>query len=47
MILLGAYNTLYVDRETSVGFYLVDQESGQDVLFPNQYIRQEWKLDRI
>ena len=39
MINLGTYNTLHIDRQTSVGFYLVDQESGQDVLFPNQYIR--------
>lgn len=34
MLKIGDYNTLRVDREKDFGFYLVDQESGEDVLLP-------------
>lgn len=34
MLKIGDYNTLKVDREKDFGFYLVDQESGEDVLLP-------------
>ncbi len=38
MILLGRIQELQIDRKTSVGFYLVDAQNTEDVLFPNQYI---------
>jgi predicted RNA-binding protein (virulence factor B family) len=34
---IGQYNTLKVDRFTSVGAYLLD-EAGNDVLLPNKYL---------
>ena len=34
MLKIGDYNTLKVDREKDFGFYLVDKESGEDVLLP-------------
>ena len=34
MLKIGDYNTLRVDREKDFGFYLVDKESGEDVLLP-------------
>lgn len=39
MINLGRIQSLQIDRRTSVGFYLVDVEETEDVLFPNQYIK--------
>lgn len=44
MILNGEYNTLTVLRETSVGFFLGDDE-GNDVLLPNKYIPADLKVD--
>lgn len=44
MILNGEYNTLTVLRETSVGFYLGDND-GNDVLLPNKYIPKDLKID--
>ena len=44
MILNGEYNTLTVLRETSVGFFLGDDE-GNDVLLPNKYIPNDLKVD--
>ncbi len=43
MFKLGDYNTLKIDRSTSVGFYLTDGE-GNDVLLPNKYIRKEFAV---
>lgn len=34
MLKIGDYNKLKVDREKDFGFYLVDAESGEDVLLP-------------
>ena len=39
MINLGRIQELQIDRRTSVGFFLVDAEETEDVLFPNQYIK--------
>ena len=44
MILNGEYNKLTVLRETSVGFFLGDDE-GNDVLLPNKYIPNDLKVD--
>jgi predicted RNA-binding protein (virulence factor B family) len=41
MIKLGEYNLLIIDRHTSVGMFLVDEEKTQDVLLPNRYVTDE------
>jgi predicted RNA-binding protein (virulence factor B family) len=41
---IGIWNTLRLDRFTSVGAYLVDEEEN-DVLLPNKYILPEFDLD--
>ncbi len=43
---LGVWNTLRLDRFTSVGAYLVNEE-GEDVLLPNKYILPEFELDEL
>ncbi len=43
-MILGEYNTLRLDRFTSVGAYLEDEE-GNDVLLPNKFIYPEFELD--
>lgn len=42
---LGEWNTLRLDRFTTVGAYLVDDE-GNDVLLPNKYVRDEYEEDQ-
>jgi len=44
MIQLGNYNTLRVDRSTSVGVFLSDDE-GTEILLPNKYVPKEIQLD--
>lgn len=44
MIEIGKYNELRILRETSVGLYLGD-ESGEDVLLPNKYCPESFKID--
>lgn len=41
---LGEYNELRLDRFTSPGAYLVDDE-GNDVLLPTKYIHPDYQLD--
>ena len=41
---LGAWNELRLDRFTSVGAYLVDEE-GNDVLLPNKYVEDDFRED--
>ena len=43
MFKIGDYNKLKIDRNTSVGFYLTDEE-GNDVLLPNKYIKDEFNI---
>ncbi|HMN33491.1 MAG TPA: S1-like domain-containing RNA-binding protein [Chitinophagaceae bacterium] len=43
MLKIGDYNTLKIDRATSVGFYLTDGQ-GNDVLLPNKYIKKHFKV---
>ncbi|MEM7369937.1 MAG: S1-like domain-containing RNA-binding protein [Bacteroidota bacterium] len=40
MIQLGQYQTLTIDRLTSVGFFLKEEESEQEVLLPQKYIEE-------
>ncbi len=44
MIEIGKYNELKILRHTSVGLYLGD-ESGEDVLLPNKYCPENYKLE--
>lgn len=44
MIEIGKYNHLRILRETSVGLFLGDEE-GEDVLLPNKYCPESFKLD--
>ena len=44
MIEIGRYNELRILRQTSVGLYLGD-ESGEDVLLPNKYCPESYKLE--
>lgn len=44
MIEIGRYNELRILRQTSVGLYLGD-ESGEDVLLPNKYCPESFKLE--
>lgn len=43
MLKLGEHNILKVDRETSVGLFLTDEE-GNDVLLPNKYVYDDTKI---
>ncbi|WP_411031044.1 S1 RNA-binding domain-containing protein [Spongiimicrobium sp. 3-5] len=43
MIELGNYNTLKIDRDTSVGIFLTDGE-GHDVLLPNKYVPKGYEI---
>lgn len=42
MINIGRYNDLTILRHTSVGLYLGDQESDEDVLLPNKYVPEDY-----
>lgn len=44
MIEIGKYNTLRILRETSVGLYLGDDETGEDVLLPHKYCPEQFEL---
>ncbi|WP_221393280.1 S1 RNA-binding domain-containing protein [Dyadobacter sp. NIV53] len=44
MLFIGKYNTLTIERVTSVGMYLSDVE-GEEVLLPNQYLTDEMKVE--
>lgn len=44
MIEIGKYNTLRILRETSVGLYLGDDSTGEDVLLPNKYRPEQFEL---
>lgn len=43
MIQLGNYNTLTIDRDTSVGLFLQDND-GTDILLPNKYVPKNYKI---
>lgn len=43
MIATGRYNTLEIDRETTVGLFLVDDE-GNDVLLPRKYYPESFEI---
>ncbi|MEX1192361.1 MAG: S1-like domain-containing RNA-binding protein [Brumimicrobium sp.] len=45
MVQIGDYNTLKIDRFTSVGAFLSD-EDGFEVLLPNKYLRDDMELDQ-
>ena len=45
-MILGAWNELRLDRFTSVGAYLEDEE-GNDVLLPNKYVEPSFQEDDI
>jgi predicted RNA-binding protein (virulence factor B family) len=40
---IGEYNTLRIDRFTSVGAYL-ENEAGEDVLLPNKYLAHNFEI---
>jgi uncharacterized protein len=42
MIETGKYNTLKIDRTTTVGLFLTDGTN--DVLLPNKYVPKDWEL---
>lgn len=44
MIQLGAYQALSIERLTSVGFYLANLESGEEVLLPQKYITPDMNI---
>ncbi len=44
MIRLGDYNTLRIERSTSVGLFLQDEE-GTEILLPNKYVPEDIKID--
>ena len=44
MLIPGTFQNLQIDRLTSVGFYLIEPESGEDVLLPNKYITNAMQL---
>ncbi|KPM33215.1 RNA-binding domain, S1 [Croceitalea dokdonensis DOKDO 023] len=46
MIQLGNYNDLRVDRSTSVGLFLSDDE-GTEILLPNKYVPENIQLDEV
>lgn len=47
MIKIGDYNTLEILRESDQGLYIADEE-GNEVLLPNRYVPQEFKIwDKI
>ena len=43
---LGKTNSLYINRQTLHGFYLVDEED-QEVLLPNAFIEDTMKVDDV
>jgi predicted RNA-binding protein (virulence factor B family) len=43
MLFIGKYNTLTIERVTSVGMFLSDVE-GEEVLLPNQYLTDEMNV---
>ncbi len=43
MLFIGKYNHLVIDRLTSVGFFLTDEQE-EEVLLPNKYITDEMHL---
>ena len=45
MITIGEYNNLLILRETSVGIYLGDPDTGEDVLLPNKYCPEVGSYD--
>ncbi|WP_417352055.1 S1 RNA-binding domain-containing protein [Flavobacterium alkalisoli] len=42
MIEIGQYNTLKIERDTSVGLYLTD--GSKDVLLPNKYVPRKFEM---
>ncbi|RYJ45062.1 S1 RNA-binding domain-containing protein [Flavobacterium beibuense] len=42
MIEIGQYNTLKIERDTSVGLYLTD--GSKDVLLPNKYVPRKFEI---
>ncbi|QLG47161.1 CvfB family protein [Costertonia aggregata] len=44
MIELGNYNTLRIERSTSVGLFLEDDE-GNEVLLPNKYVPESYEIN--
>ena len=43
---IGEYNTLRINRFTSVGAYLLDEED-KDVLLPNKYLTTEMAIEEM
>ena len=46
MLFIGKYNTLTIERVTSVGMFLSDVE-GEEVLLPNQYLTDDMHVDDV
>ena len=46
MIFIGKYNTLTIERVTSVGMFLSDVE-GEEVLLPNQYLTDDMHVEDV
>ena len=48
MIEVGRYHDLEILRDTSVGLYLGDETGDEDVLLPNKYCPENFKIgDKI
>ena len=46
MLFIGKYNTLTIERVTSVGMFLSDVE-GEEVLLPNQYLTDDMHVEDV
>ena len=46
MLFIGKYNTLTIERVTSVGMFLSDVE-GEEVLLPNQYLKDDMHVEDV
>jgi len=44
MIEIGKYNTLTILRDTKVGLFLGNGNEAEDILLPNKYVPQEFKI---
>jgi len=41
---IGKHHTLIIDRDTEVGLFLVEKDSGEEVLLPNKYVPESFKI---
>lgn len=44
MLDIGKHHTLIIDRDTEVGLFLVETESGEEVLLPNKYVPETFEI---